>query len=66
MTRKKRSLFRELMSAVEAMWDHREGRLTLMTREVQAISVPPIDAGMVRETSPRRFQRDESRALRRS
>ena len=26
--RKKRSLFRELLSGVEAMRDHREGRLT--------------------------------------
>jgi putative transcriptional regulator len=32
------------------MRDHREGRLTLKTREVQPIMVPPIDADMVRET----------------
>ena len=50
VTRKKRSLFRELMSGVEAMRDHREGRLTLKTREVQPITVPPIDADIVRET----------------
>jgi putative transcriptional regulator len=50
VTRKKRSLFRELMSGVEAMRDHREGRLTLKTRDVQPITVPPIDADMVRET----------------
>jgi len=50
VTRKKRSLFRELMSGVEAMRGHREGRLTLKTREVQPITVPPIDADMVRET----------------
>ena len=32
--------------------DHREGRLTLKTREVQPITVPPIDAAivLVRET----------------
>ena len=48
--RKKRSLFRELMSGVEAMRDHREGRLTLKTREVQPITVPPINADVVRET----------------
>jgi hypothetical protein len=29
---------------------HREGRLTLKTRELQPITVPPIDADMVRET----------------
>lgn len=44
VARKKRSLFRELMSGVEAMRDHREGRLTLKTREVQPIAVPPINA----------------------
>ena len=48
--RKKRSLFRELMSGVEAMRAQREGRLTLKTREVQPITVPPIDADIVRET----------------
>ena len=50
VARKKRSLFRELMSGVEAMRDHREGRLTLKTREVQPITVPPINADVVRET----------------
>lgn len=29
---RKRSLFRELMSGVEAMGEHREGRLTLRTQ----------------------------------
>ena len=38
------------MSGVEAMRDHREGRLTLQTREVEPITVPPIDADIVRET----------------
>ena len=32
-----RSLFRELMSGVEAMREHREGRLTLRTHEVAPI-----------------------------
>jgi putative transcriptional regulator len=50
VTRKKRSLFRELMSGVEAMRDHREGRLTLKTREVAPIFVPPIDADIFRQT----------------
>jgi putative transcriptional regulator len=50
VARKKRSPFRELMSGVEAMKDHREGRLTLKTREVRPITVPPIDADVVRET----------------
>jgi hypothetical protein len=33
-----------------SMSGHREGRLTLKTRQVQPITVPPIDAGIVRET----------------
>ena len=47
---KKRSLFRELMSGVEAMRAHRKGRVTLKTTEVHPITVPPIDADTVRET----------------
>lgn len=50
IARKKRSLFRELMSGVEAIGAHREGRVTLKTTEVQPIAVPPIDADVVRET----------------
>lgn len=47
---KKRSLFRELMSGVQAMRDHREGRLTLRTHHVQPITVPAVDPAFVRET----------------
>ena len=39
----RRSLFRELMSGVEAMREHREGRLTLRTAEVAPITIPPVD-----------------------
>jgi putative transcriptional regulator len=46
----KRSLFRELMSGVEAMREHREGRLTLRTHEVVPITVPPLNPQLVRET----------------
>jgi putative transcriptional regulator len=45
-----RSLFRELMSGVEAMREHREGRLTLRTHEVAPISLPPVNPQLVRET----------------
>jgi putative transcriptional regulator len=38
------------MSGVEAMRDHREGRMTLRKRQVQPLTVPPIDATVVRET----------------
>lgn len=47
---KKRSVFRELMSGVEAMREHREGRLTLRTHQIEAITVPPVDPDFVRET----------------
>ena len=47
---RKRQLFRELMSGVQAMRAHREGRVTLRTHHVEPITVPPIDADFVRET----------------
>ena len=47
---RKRSLFAELMTGVEVMGAHREGRLTLKTRHVQPIAVPPVDADIVRDT----------------
>lgn len=46
----KRSLFRELMSGVGAMRDHREGRLTLRTYQGEPIAVPGVDPDFVRET----------------
>ena len=46
----KRSLFRELVTGVRAMRDHREGRLTLKTYHVEPITVPPVDPDFVRET----------------
>lgn len=47
---KERNLFRELMAGVQAMRDHREGRVTLRTHEVEPIVVPPVDPDFVRET----------------
>jgi putative transcriptional regulator len=47
---KGRSLFRELMAGVQAMRDHREGRLTLRTHKVEPITVPPVNPKFVRET----------------
>jgi putative transcriptional regulator len=46
----KRSLFRELMSGVEAMREHREGRLTLRTHQVEPIALPTLGPDVVRET----------------
>lgn len=50
---KKRSLFAELMSGVQAMRGHREGRITLRTHEVEPITVPVVDPAFVRETRDR-------------
>ena len=47
---KKRSVFRELMSGVQAMRVHREGRLTLRTHQVEPIAIPALDSKLVRET----------------
>jgi putative transcriptional regulator len=47
---KKRSLFTELMSGVQAMREHREGRVTLRTHNVDPITVPRVDSDFVRET----------------
>jgi putative transcriptional regulator len=47
---KKRSLFSELMSGVQAMREHREGRVTLRTHNVDPITVPRVDSDFVRET----------------
>ena len=46
----KRTLFNELMSGVQAMRAHREGRVTLRTHHVEPLEVPPIDPDFVRET----------------
>ena len=46
----KRSLFRELMAGVEAMREHREGRLTLRTHHVEPIALPTLEPDVVRST----------------
>ena len=47
---RRRGLFRELMSGVSAMREHREGRLTLRTHRVEPIALPPLKPKQVRET----------------
>jgi putative transcriptional regulator len=49
-TSSRRSLFRELMSGMDAMRKHREGRVTLRSHRVEPISIPPVKAEVVRET----------------
>jgi putative transcriptional regulator len=46
----RRSLCHELVSGVEAMREHREGRLTLRTHEIAPTALPPMDPQLVRET----------------
>ena len=46
----KRNLSDELMSGVDAMREHREGRLTLRTHDVSPLAVPPLNPELVRET----------------
>ncbi len=45
-----RNLFRELMSGVKAMQQHREGRLTLRSHHVLPITLPPLNPQLVRDT----------------
>jgi putative transcriptional regulator len=47
---KKRNLFGELMPGVDALRQHREGRLTLKTHQIAPILVPSVDPDFVRET----------------
>lgn len=49
-TRARRSLFQELMAGVEAVRDHREGRLTLRTHRVEPMTLPAMKPSLVRET----------------
>jgi putative transcriptional regulator len=46
----KRSLFGELMAGVGAMREHREGRLTLRTHQVEPLVFPVLMPAVVRET----------------
>jgi putative transcriptional regulator len=47
---RKRSLFRELISGVQAMREHREGLLTLRTHEIEPIALPRLRPKLLRET----------------
>jgi putative transcriptional regulator len=47
---KKRSLFGELMSGVQAMRGHREERVTLRTHNVEPITIPLVEPDFVRKT----------------
>jgi hypothetical protein len=44
------NLFRELMSGVEAMREHRGGRLTLRTDVAKPVTLISVNAGFTRAT----------------
>jgi putative transcriptional regulator len=47
---KKRNIFSELMDGVNAMKDHRKGKLTLRSYNVEAAPLPEVNAKMIKET----------------
>lgn len=47
---RERRVFREVMSGVRAMREHRKGRLTVRTQRVETIAFPPLKPKVVRET----------------
>lgn len=49
----KRRLFDELVAGVDAMREHREGKVTLRTHEVEKLPPLAIDAGTIRDTRER-------------
>ena len=50
---KKRNVFGEVMEGVQAMRAHREGRITLRSHSVPALSLPSVDQRVIRTTRER-------------
>jgi putative transcriptional regulator len=50
---KKRNVFGELTEGVRAMRAHREGRITLRSHHVQALSLPAVNDRLIRTTRER-------------
>ncbi|NNF15231.1 MAG: helix-turn-helix domain-containing protein [Gammaproteobacteria bacterium] len=50
---KKRNLFEELASGIEAIGSHREGKITLRTHVVADRPPPQVDADLIRDTRRR-------------
>ena len=50
---KKRKLFDELMDGVDAMQQHREGKITLRSPEIEDLPPLKIDADLIRDTRER-------------
>ncbi|MRH77599.1 helix-turn-helix domain-containing protein [Spiribacter sp. C176] len=49
----KRKLFDELMEGVNAMQQHREGKITLRSHEVEDLLPLEVDANLIRDTRER-------------
>jgi putative transcriptional regulator len=50
MGTKKRNIFGEMVEGLEAMREHREGKVTLRTHEFVQKPAPQVDAAFVRDT----------------
>lgn len=50
---KRRNVFGELMEGVRVMRAHREGRITLRSHHVPALSLPSVDKRFIRTTRER-------------
>lgn len=50
---KKRDIFGEIMEGIEAMREHREGKITLRTHVIEDRPIPPVNAEEIRETRER-------------
>jgi len=49
----KRKIFDETMEGVRAMKNHREGKITLRTYNVEATPLPKVDSKLIRDTRKR-------------
>ena len=50
---KKRDVFGDLMEGVRSMGAHREGRITLRSHRIAALSFPPVTERTIRQTRQR-------------
>ena len=51
--KEKRKLFDELMEGIDAMQQHRKGKITLRSHEVEALPPLEVDADLIRDTRER-------------
>jgi putative transcriptional regulator len=53
MKGKKRDIFSELMGGVDAMKKHRTGKITLRTHKPEALTLPEVTGGLIRDVRAR-------------